>query len=73
MFLLIYKLLWTCWKWQAINMEMNRNDSKATILKACSQLVQQLLDCLFILCINTLGFGAQVGYLTTGYEYKSFV
>lgn len=54
-------------------MEMNRNDSKATILKACSQLVQQLLDCLFILCINMLGFGAQVGYLTTGCEYKSFV
>lgn len=58
---------------QAINKQMGWNHSKATILTACSQLIRQLLDCLFILCVNTPDFAAQVEYLTTGCECESFV
>jgi len=39
-----------------------RNHCKGTTLKACSQLVQQLLACLFIPCISMPDFGAQAGY-----------
>lgn len=69
MFLLIYKLLWTCWKWQAINMQRGRYHRKVTMLKACSQLTQRLLDCLFIQSINMPDCGAQVGY----FKYKMWI